>query len=124
VIIASRMRRNRRSNAPGSEVSAPAAPAPVAASSQATSPAGPGSRGASRESYYVVAPPSKVRGRPMGWYSVEGNLADERFWDGNTWTARRRLINDSWSPVALETGEFDGTPPRVAQLAQQPRWGP
>ncbi len=54
-----------------------------------------------RESYYAVAPPSRAKGRPMGWYSVDGSLSDERFWDGRTWTARRQLVEGSWSAVPL-----------------------
>jgi hypothetical protein len=37
----------------------------------------------------------------MGWYSVEGSLSDERFWDGRTWTARRQLVGGTWAPVPL-----------------------
>ncbi len=54
-----------------------------------------------RESYYAVAPPSRAKGRPMGWYSVDGSLSDERFWDGRTWTARRQLVAGTWSSVPL-----------------------
>jgi hypothetical protein len=54
-----------------------------------------------RESYYAQAPPSRAKGRPMGWYSVDGSLSDERFWDGRTWTARRQLVGGSWAPVPL-----------------------
>jgi hypothetical protein len=54
-----------------------------------------------RESYYAQAPPSRAKGRPMGWYSVEGSLSDERFWDGRTWTARRQLVEGTWAPVPL-----------------------
>ncbi len=54
-----------------------------------------------RESYYAQAPPSRAKGRPMGWYSVEGSLSDERFWDGSTWTARRQLVAGTWAPVPL-----------------------
>ena len=53
------------------------------------------------ESYYAQAPPSRAKGRPMGWYSVDGSLADERFWDGSTWTARRQLVEGAWAPVPL-----------------------
>jgi hypothetical protein len=54
-----------------------------------------------RESYYAHAPPSRAKGRPMGWYSVEGSFSDERFWDGRTWTARRQLVEGTWAPVPL-----------------------
>lgn len=54
-----------------------------------------------RESYYAQAPPSRAKGRPMGWYSVDGSLSDERFWDGRTWTARRQLVEGTWSSVPL-----------------------
>ena len=42
---------------------------------------------------------ARAKGRPMGWYSVDGSLSDERFWDGRTWTARRQLVAGTWSPV-------------------------
>lgn len=52
-------------------------------------------------SYYAQAPPSRAKGRPMGWYSVDGSLSDERFWDGSAWTARRQLVEGTWAPVPL-----------------------
>jgi len=74
--------------------------APPTATATATAPA---HRAATqpRESYYAVAPPSRAKGRPMGWYSVDGSMSDERFWDGRTWTARRQLVGGTWSPVPL-----------------------
>jgi hypothetical protein len=68
-------------------------PAPHAAPHRTQAPRG--------ESYYAQAPPSRAKGRPMGWYSVDGSLSDERFWDGRTWTARRQLVEGTWSPVPL-----------------------
>ena len=90
-----------------------AAPARVRAAdgspARVASRMGPASRPAHRapaapapqESYYAQAPPSRAKGRPMGWYSVEGSLSDERFWDGQAWTARRQLVEGSWAPVPL-----------------------
>jgi hypothetical protein len=75
---------------------------PATATATATAPASAHRAPAqARESYYAVAPPSRAKGRPMGWYSVDGSLSDERFWDGRTWTARRQLVGGTWSPVPL-----------------------
>jgi hypothetical protein len=54
-----------------------------------------------RESYYAQAPPSRAKGRPMGWYSVNGDYGDERYWDGRTWTARRQMVAGAWSAVPV-----------------------
>jgi hypothetical protein len=54
-----------------------------------------------RESYYAHAPPNRAKGRPMGWYSVNGDLGDERYWDGRTWTARRQKVSGTWSTVPV-----------------------
>ena len=54
-----------------------------------------------RESYYAQAPPSRAKGRPMGWYSVNGDYGDERYWDGRTWTARRQMVAGVWSSVPI-----------------------
>ena len=54
-----------------------------------------------RESYYAHAPPNRAKGRPMGWYSVNGDHGDERYWDGRTWTARRQKVSGAWSTVPL-----------------------
>jgi hypothetical protein len=75
-----------------------AAAPPAMATAMATAHRAPAQ---ARESYYAVAPPSRAKGRPMGWYSVDGSLSDERFWDGRTWTARRQLVGGTWSPVPL-----------------------
>ncbi len=56
-----------------------------------------------RESYYVHAPPNRAKGRPMGWYSVDGDLSEERYWDGSRWTAQRRMMEGGWSRVPFTT---------------------
>ncbi len=53
------------------------------------------------KSYYAVAPPSNAEGRPRGWYSVNANVPDERFWDGGMWTARRQVVWGVWASVPL-----------------------
>jgi hypothetical protein len=131
VTIASRMRGLKKRSKGAHARSARSGSAPAATDrvllKKTTTPVRRGSAatGAAdgRDSYFFVAPASKVKGRPMGWYSVEGNLEDERFWNGHTWTARRRLINDAWFPAELESGELN-EPPRQVQLTQRPRWGP
>jgi hypothetical protein len=37
----------------------------------------------------------------MGWYSVNGDHGDERYWDGGTWTARRKKVAGVWSSVPV-----------------------
>jgi hypothetical protein len=54
-----------------------------------------------RESYYAHAPPSRAKGRPMGWYSVNGDHGDERYWDGRRWTARRQKVAGVWSSIPV-----------------------
>ncbi len=56
-----------------------------------------------RESYYARASPSNLptKGRPMGWYSVDGGYDEERYWDGHTWTARRKKVSGAWSAVPV-----------------------
>jgi hypothetical protein len=73
------------------------APEPALVTAAAAAP----TRAPVRESYYAVAPPSRAKGRPTGWYSVNGNLSDERFWDGRTWTARRQMVSGVWSSVPV-----------------------
>jgi hypothetical protein len=74
---------------------------------QAPEPALAGAVGAAptaapvRESYYAVAPPNRAKGRPTGWYSVNGILSDERFWDGGMWSARRQLVEGVWASAPL-----------------------
>jgi uncharacterized protein DUF2510 len=54
-----------------------------------------------RESYYAHAPPSRAKGRPMGWYSVDGVHGDERYWDGQRWTLRRQQVAGVWSSTPV-----------------------
>lgn len=57
-----------------------------------------------RESYYAHAPPNRAKGRPMGWYSVNGDHGDERYWDGQRWTARRQKVAGVWSSIPVGGG--------------------
>jgi hypothetical protein len=82
----------------GSEIHPELAPP---TSPRAPQPAVTPAKAKPRESYYAVAPPNRAKGRPMGWYSVNGNLTEERFWNGRTWTARRQLVSGAWAPIPL-----------------------
>jgi hypothetical protein len=64
-------------------------------------PASAGPDEPERESYYAHAPPKRAKGRPMGWYSVDGDHGDERYWDGSRWTMRRQLVAGAWSSIPV-----------------------
>ena len=40
--------------------------------------------------------------RPPGWYSVGTNPNDQDYWDGSSWTARRRWSGATWTEAAQD----------------------
>jgi hypothetical protein len=54
-----------------------------------------------RGTSFALPSPEPAEGRLTGWQSADGNVPEERFWDGSTWTARRQLVSGVWASVPL-----------------------
>lgn len=95
----------RRSQRNGSSASSTQAATPIHAEFGPGPGPGPAAGDAPseppRESYYAHAPPNRAKGRPMGWYSVNGSHGDERYWDGQKWTMRRQMVAGEWSSIPV-----------------------
>jgi hypothetical protein len=49
-------------------------------------------------------PPAPVRGQEPGWYQVGATNNDQGYWDGETWTARRRWDGAGWTEIPPPPG--------------------
>jgi hypothetical protein len=57
--------------------------------------------GAGTPRSYDPSPPPPSRAQPPGWYQVGRTNNDQAYWNGETWTARRRWEGAGWneSPI-------------------------
>ena len=46
--------------------------------------------------------PERRRARVVGWHADPDHMSEEAYWDGRSWTGRRRWNGESW--VELERG--------------------
>ena len=65
-------------------------------------------------------PPSPGLGKPPGWYQVDNKINHEAYWDGETWTARRRWNGSAWEDLPLSGTVVAPTPGKAA--ASSRRW--
>ena len=68
-------------------------------------PASAGGMGAAVSSRQAPPLPTPTRPQDPGWYQVGATNNDQAYWDGQSWTARRRWEGAGWTGVPLAPSE-------------------